>query len=686
MKILHIIYDDLNNPWCGGGGALRAAKINEVLANQHQITVFTGNYPGACNETKNNVRYVRLGLKCSYLLSRISFTLMLPFMIKACPCDIVVNDCSYFAPCFANFYTKRPCVSIIHHLMEKHSFRLYSVLGIIPFLFEKILINMSLHIITPSAHVRKTLLKRFPYKHIVDIPNGISHKYFKSPPEEKNFILFIGRIDIYMKGLDILIKAFSQLKNKKTKLIIAGHGKPNDQKMLEKLIIDYAVQDRVNWIGRVSERKKMDLLSTCLFFVLPSRFEGWGISAVEANASGKAVVASNINGLKEAVLRNKTAIMFDVNNSQMLSEKMDLLIDNQKIRMALGQNGRIWAGQFSWLTIASKHLDFLKLSIRECLKIKFTYSIHFSGHNMTGKQVSIIIPAYNEAASIGDVIKTIKTKYPNFEIIVVNDASCDNTAEIAEKAGATVFSHPYNIGNGASIKTGMRVASGDIFVTMDGDGQHKAEDIEKLLVEMGTYDMVVGQRIFSGQASLARYLGNLFYNKFASYVTKFKVKDLTSGFRAVNAVMAKRFLYLFPNTYSYPTTLTLSVLRSGRSLKYVPISSHKRQKGKSGINIVKDGVRFFMIIIKICTLFSPLRIFLPVSASLFLLGIFHYLITYLRTGRFTNMSALLLVTSVVVFMMGLVSEQICQMRFERTGDFRIQDTIKNGNDDINDII
>ncbi len=295
-------------------------------------------------------------------------------------------------------------------------------------------------------------------------------------------------------------------------------------------------------------------------------------------------------------------------------------------------------------------------------------------------KVSIIIPAFNEEASIGDVIKSIKTKYPDFEIIVVNDASTDNTAEIAEKAGAKVLSHPYNIGNGASIKTGMRVASGDFFVTMDGDGQHRPEDIGKLLAEMQTYDMAVGQRTFSDQASFGRYMGNLFYNKFASYVTKFNVKDLTSGFRAVNAGMAKRFLYLFPNTYSYPTTLTLSVLRSGRSVKYVPISSNKRQKGKSGINLFKDGVRFFMIIIKICTLFSPLRIFLPVSGSLFLMGIFHYLITYFTSGRFTNMSALLLVTGVVVFMMGLVSEQICQMRFERTGDFRLQDTIKRTTD------
>ena len=192
---------------------------------------------------------------------------------------------------------------------------------------------------------------------------------------------------------------------------------------------------------------------------------------------------------------------------------------------------------------------------------------------MAFKKTSIIIPAYNEAGSIGNVIRRIKTLYPDFEIIVINDGSSDNTAEIAEKAGATVLSHPYNIGNGASVKTGMRFASGEIFVTMDGDGQHNPEDIAGLLAEIDTFDMVVGQRNSSGQATIGRYLGNSFYNWFASYVTKFNVRDLTSGFRAVRAEMAKRFLYLFPNTYSYPTTLTLSVLRSGRSVK---IRSHRR--------------------------------------------------------------------------------------------------------------
>lgn len=296
---------------------------------------------------------------------------------------------------------------------------------------------------------------------------------------------------------------------------------------------------------------------------------------------------------------------------------------------------------------------------------------------MTDQKISIIIPAFNEESSIGNVVSEIKGLYPDFEIIVINDASEDRTAKMAEKAGAKVLSHPYNIGNGASVKTGMRIATGDIFVTMDGDGQHRPEDIEKLLKQIDTYDMVVGQRTFSGQSSFGRWFGNYIYNRLASYVAKLKIKDLTSGFRAVKADVAKRFLYLFPNTYSYPTTLTLCVLRSGRSLKYIPTETCKRKKGKSGINLFKDGVRFFMIIIKICTLFSPLRIFFPVSGILFLSGFMNYIITYISNNRFTNMSAVLFMTFVIVFMMGLVSEQICQMRFERSSEFRKTDTLKN---------
>jgi glycosyltransferase involved in cell wall biosynthesis len=285
---------------------------------------------------------------------------------------------------------------------------------------------------------------------------------------------------------------------------------------------------------------------------------------------------------------------------------------------------------------------------------------------MGSASVSVIIPVFNEAENIGQIIREIASIYPDYEIIVVNDGSTDETVKVAKEAGAIVYSHPYNIGNGAAVKSGIRIASGEILVFMDGDGQHSPEDIKALVAHLPDYDMVVGQRGKGHHASWSRALGNRIYNRFASYVAKFPVMDLTSGFRAIKADLARNLVYLLPNTYSYPTTMTLGVLRSGKSVRYVPIRAEDRKKGKSNIKLMRDGVRFFMIILKICALYSPLRIFLPVSTLLFFAGLGYYLYTYAVSGRFTNMSALLFTTSIIVFMMGLVSEQICQMRFERS--------------------
>jgi len=281
-------------------------------------------------------------------------------------------------------------------------------------------------------------------------------------------------------------------------------------------------------------------------------------------------------------------------------------------------------------------------------------------------RVSIIIPVFNEAGTIEKVISDIRVLYPNYEIIVINDGSTDSSADEAARAGAKVFSHPYNIGNGAAAKSGIRVATGDILVFMDGDGQHDPQYIAELLKYFPAYDLVVGARSTADQASFGRAVGNTLYNWFASYVAKYPIKDLTSGFRAVKSEVARNFLYLLPNTYSYPTTLTLGVLRSGMSINYVPISIQKRRAGKSNIKF-SDGIRFFMIITRICTLFSPMRIFLPVSFAMFSVGVLNYLYTYLMQNRFTNMSVFMFVGSIIIFMMSLISEQICQMRFERRG-------------------
>ena len=279
-------------------------------------------------------------------------------------------------------------------------------------------------------------------------------------------------------------------------------------------------------------------------------------------------------------------------------------------------------------------------------------------------KISIVLPAKNEARAILNTILSIKQLLPAAEIIVVNDGSTDNTKEISESAGAKVVTHPYSKGNGAAIKTGARSATGDIIVFMDADGQHDPQDIPRLIakIEQG-YDLVVGARQKGSQASVGRGVANALYNNLATYMTEQKVEDLTSGFRAVRADKFREFLYLLPNGFSYPTTSTMAFFRAGYSVAYVPIHAAKRI-GKSHIQPLKDGVRFFLIIFKIATLFSPLKMFLPIAVVLFLMGTGWYAYTLYEFHRFTNMSALLYTGSIMIFLMGLISEQITVLMYK----------------------
>jgi glycosyltransferase involved in cell wall biosynthesis len=282
-------------------------------------------------------------------------------------------------------------------------------------------------------------------------------------------------------------------------------------------------------------------------------------------------------------------------------------------------------------------------------------------------EISIVIPIFNEAGTLAELLDRVQSLKPaRTELIVVDDGSTDGSAEVALNAGASVIRHPYNIGNGAAVKSGIRAARGRLIVLMDGDGQHQPEDISKLLAEAAKYHMVVGARAKGSKLRFHRYAANLVYNLLASYVTRFRVQDLTSGFRVLSRHEAHRFIDLLPNTFSYPTTLTLAFLRSGLTVKYVPIKTLYRA-GQSKISLVTDGIRFLLIITKIATLFSPFRVFLPVSIFFFLAGMSNYLYTYLTQGRFTNMSVFMLTTAVIIFMLGLVSEQIALLRMERHG-------------------
>ena len=280
-------------------------------------------------------------------------------------------------------------------------------------------------------------------------------------------------------------------------------------------------------------------------------------------------------------------------------------------------------------------------------------------------RLSIILPAKNEAPALAQLLPRLRAAQPAAEIIVVDDGSTDDTRSLCASSGVVCLSSPYSMGNGAAIKRGARAATGDVLVFMDGDGQHDPADIARLLekLEQG-YDMVVGARNWGSQAGVGRGLANTFYNWLATRMTGHLVADLTSGFRAVRADKFREFIHLLPNGFSYPTTSTMAFFRSAYAVAYVPIQAAQRI-GKSHIKPLRDGLRFLLIIFKIATLYSPLKLFVPASAAFFLLGSANYAWTYFHGGRLTNGSTLMWSAAVIVFLIGLVSEQITALTYRR---------------------
>lgn len=281
--------------------------------------------------------------------------------------------------------------------------------------------------------------------------------------------------------------------------------------------------------------------------------------------------------------------------------------------------------------------------------------------------VSIVIPAKDEEQGLAMTLPKLRAEYPEAEVIVVNDGSTDRTVDVCLENGVKVVTHPYSKGNGAAIKSGARAARGDYIVFMDGDGQHDPADIERLLYKLEEgYDMVVGARGGRDhQASLARWSANSLYNWLASWMVNRNIEDLTSGFRVVNRKKFLGFLYLLPNGFSYPTTSTMAFFRAGYSVGFVPINVSQRL-GKSHINLLRDGVRFFLIIFKIGTLYSPLKVYFPMAVLVSGLGILNYIVTTISSGgwRFTNMSTLLILTGMIMFMIGLLAEQLTNLQYK----------------------
>ena len=276
---------------------------------------------------------------------------------------------------------------------------------------------------------------------------------------------------------------------------------------------------------------------------------------------------------------------------------------------------------------------------------------------------SVIVPAFNEAEAIGGVVAALRAGADWHEVIVVDDGSSDQTGERARQAGAIVVRHPYNKGNGAAVKSGIRRATGEHVLIVDGDGQHRPGDAARLVSRLADYDLVIGARSSATQATLARRLGNAALNGFAGYLAGRRIPDLTSGFRAARRTCLLEFLHLLPNGFSTPTTTTMAFLKAGYSVAFEPIEAERRT-GQSKIKLARDGAKFFLILLKMITIFSPLRVFVPVSLFTFLAGALYAVWTVWSQSHVTNSSVLLIMLAVVIFLVGLVSEQISALRFE----------------------
>ena len=279
------------------------------------------------------------------------------------------------------------------------------------------------------------------------------------------------------------------------------------------------------------------------------------------------------------------------------------------------------------------------------------------------RQTSIVIPAFNEALAIGELVSSLRAAAAWHEIIVVDDGSEDNTSLRAQNAGASVVRHPYNKGNGASIKTGIRSAVGEFVLVMDGDGQHRSTEALKVAARLGEYDLVIGTRAPDAQATHGRRIGNALLNRLATYLTGQRVLDLTSGLRGARREYLREFLHLLPNGFSTPTTTTLAFIKAGYNVRFEPVEVQQRT-GESKVRVATDGIRFFLILLKVVTIFSPLRLFVPLSLVAFGLGAGYAVWTAITQSHITNSSVLLIVLAVLILLVGLVSEQISSLRVE----------------------
>ncbi len=279
----------------------------------------------------------------------------------------------------------------------------------------------------------------------------------------------------------------------------------------------------------------------------------------------------------------------------------------------------------------------------------------------TGSGLTIIIPVYNEEQSIKEVISSVKIACPHDEIIVVDDGSTDGTPGLLKTMGIRCIRHPYNKGYGAALKTGVRNASHNVVVFMDGDKQHQPNDVHRLAEFVDQYDMVVGARAKGSQVSAFRSSGKKILGLLANYLSGMKIPDLNSGFRAIKKDILMKYMHILPNTFSFTTTITLALIKDGYNVKYVPIKTEKRI-GKSKLRPFRNGFEFILLIMRTTVLFDPLKVFLPISlisAGLGTLDALYYVIFHTSISK---SSLLLIFSGLLIFCFGLLADQVSAIR------------------------
>lgn len=355
MKILHTIYDDVDNPWCGGGGAVRAMEINRRLARKHEITLLTGHFPGAAREEeRDGIRIRRVGTCRNYLLSRLSFSALASRALAKRPFDLWVYDFSAFSPVYALPSRQARSVMVFHHPISAHATRKYPGIGLMAAAAEGLHTRLHRRIIAVSPSTARHLKRGArPNTRVQTVCNGVSHPALAATHEE-DYILFFGRLDTYNKGIDVLLPAFARLKPRHpdVRLVLAGRGTEARLNELMSVSRSLGISDRVELTGPVSEAKKWNLYAGAVFTCQPSRFEGWGIAAIESGAAGKAVIGTEIPGLVDAIQRDRTGLLVPAEDPEALAGAMNRLLEDSRLRAELGNNGRAWAASFSWDRIA----------------------------------------------------------------------------------------------------------------------------------------------------------------------------------------------------------------------------------------------------------------------------------------------------------------------------------------------